>query len=189
VLTVGTATAAGAVLRTQDITVNYNVLEPLAVPTPTLNSSFVFGHSTSTLATTLPIVADPSTQWKATSNKSWVSVPAGIFTGNNPLPINIDASALTPGNSSALITIANDVDPGDSGTITVNAVITDPPFVAAPSPAGDRGDDGLRPHHGGDFSVTTRHGHEHLSTHRDTHDAEWRARGWRATPSGRKRGQ
>jgi hypothetical protein len=185
VLTIGTANASGAVLRTQQLTVNYAVLAPLVAATAGIDTSFVFGHSTASSVTNVVVATDALTQWRATSNQPWVTVPAGNRTGGGLLPITVDSTTLAAGTASATVTLVNTADPSDVDTVAVNSTITDPALVVSSSPVVLGNADGLEFSAGEDLavslatgtntyplslSVTTQNGVEWLSAHQAAAD-------------------
>jgi len=126
-LLVGTGDASGNVLQSKSIAVTLDVSGQVVLSTPSgqVQTSFIFGHSSSTLPVQMNIQADNAT-WTMTSNVPWIVPPAGNNTGSQVVNATVDASTLAIGSHNGRVTVQNTQFPTNSMTLDIVATVVAP---------------------------------------------------------------
>lgn len=138
----GYADAGGNVLGYRDVRVTLAVRARLSASELPLTGALVFGDSTATVVRTVAVSAD-TLGWRAATSAPWIVVPAGPFTGSQPLPVTLDAGALAIGSHEGTVTLTSSSDASNTVTIPVSLSLAAPTLSHAPDSLLFGGDDGL----------------------------------------------
>ena len=121
VLTVGTADANGNVLATQDIAIDYTLVNRLVVTTPPITVNTILGGA-APATSSIAVVAN-GLSYMATSNTGWLKVPAGTQTGSGNIAIQTDTTGLSPGKYVGTVTLTDTAKSSDTATLEVTLFI------------------------------------------------------------------
>jgi hypothetical protein len=141
VLAITTVDSSGHVLVTQDLAVSLTVDLAMAITTPPVSQSLIFGDTVVTVTAPIAVLAG-NRQWTASSSAPWLRVPTGRQSDNATFAATLDATGLAPGTYTGLIQVVNTADASDSASLSVTLVITPAAMTVTPGSVVFGGDDG-----------------------------------------------
>jgi Viral BACON domain len=140
---VGTADSSGNILRSQQVTVNYDLASNVQVASTPSSAVLVFGSSQITQALNVPVTAQNKT-WTITSNVSWLQgLPAGNQTGTQILNLTLNAANLAVNSYTGTLTVQNTADAADHASVTITLNVLAPTLTVTPDSVVLGGPDGL----------------------------------------------
>ena len=135
VITVGTATSAGTILKTRNVTIDYTHNAVTIVgPASALNAETVLGHHDITRTFSAAVNAPAGVNWTASSNQPWLQVPSTVFTGPTTVTVTVDATGIPPGALDGQLTWTSQADP-ENYTRTSAALVVVLPELSVTDPA------------------------------------------------------
>lgn len=139
---VGTADSAGNVLQNQAVTVTYNVLVAVAIPTQPYSGTFMYGGSKTSDSVSVAVAA-AGLQWQTTSDSPWLMVPAGMQSGTGNLQATVNVASLSPGTYQGHVTVTDAADSTNSATLAFSVTVQAPTLSVTQSSVLLGGTDGL----------------------------------------------
>lgn len=136
VITVGTGTAAGAVLKTRTVAIDFTFRAISIVgPTVTFADQTVLGHDNVVRTFIAAVNAPAGVGWTASADQPWIHVPNTAFTGPATVTVTMDAAAIPPGSVQGMVTWTSQADSQDyTSTPVVLTVVLPTLNVTDPAP-------------------------------------------------------
>jgi len=120
---VGTVDSAGKILTYQNFTVNFTVDAQLAITTPPVAATFIFGDLVLTQSVPVAVTA-AGRSWTLSPDVSWLTVQSPPpQSGSGTATAVIDATKLAPGNYTGHLTATNSAVASDTASLTVTVTV------------------------------------------------------------------
>src|SRR5690349_16953162 len=140
---VGTADSSGNVLRSRNVTVNYDLVSNVQVSSTPTGATLIFGSSLNSQALSVPVTAANKT-WTITSSVPWLQgLPAGNQQGTQTLNLTLNAASLAVNTHTGTLTVQNTADAADHASVTITANILAPTLTLSQDSMTLGGADGL----------------------------------------------
>lgn len=140
---VGTADSSGAILRTRQVSVTYDLASNVQVASTPSSAALVFGSSEITQPLSVPVTAANKT-WTITSNVPWLQgLPGANQQGSQTLNLMLNATDLAVNSYTGILTVQNTADAADHASVTITLNVLAPTLTVTPDSVLLGGTDGL----------------------------------------------